>query len=244
MYLKKLILFVFIVISFNASPMGFVESLKKSALQKNVWVPASSALLFSLTGYDGEFSDWASEKKPLFGSVSRAKSYSDAMTFYYFPAANMISKGVQHYYGFRHENLLYHYTSFILAPALTFLFNRELKDRSGRIRPDGSNDLSFPSSHTGIASSFNEEFWYANAHTSPRTLGHSIYYVNEGIVSTVALARLEAKKHHLTDVLVGYSLGKFFSHFFHYYLFSDFQSSSTTINIHPSSSSLKVSWSL
>ena len=235
-----------VALSFMSLPiysLSFTQSVKKAALNKNVWIPSASALLFAITGQDGEISDWASKNKPIFGNIKNAKNYSDAVAFYYLPAANLISKGVSHYQNKHNPNLLVHYTSFLLAPAVTYLMNRVIKDRTGRIRPDSSNDLSFPSAHTSLSSSLNEEFNYHSRILYEGDSYNGIYYFNEALVGSVAWARMEAKKHHLTDVLVGYSLGKFFSHFFHYYLFNKDDQVKLSFDYRPGGfSSGKFSW--
>ncbi len=211
--------------------LGFKESLRKAAFEKNVWIPSATALIFSLTDYDGRITKWASDKKTVFGSKESASQYSDLITFYYFPTINILANGVSHYRGNRHENMMIHHFSFLMAPLFTYLINRVLKDRTGRIRPDASNDLSFPSAHTSIASSMNEELFYQNQSGSNSSFAKGFYYFNEGLVGSVALARMEAKRHHFTDVLVGYSLGKFVSHFIHNYFFDQNNNMKISVDI-------------
>jgi len=109
------------------------------------------------------------------------------------------------------------FLNIISGPALTYLFNNFIKNRSGRLRPDASNRESFPSSHTAIAAAFSEN---ASIHTGSFAGKYAtpINLFNESLVGVVGWARMESKKHHLSDVLVGYSVGKFFTKLFHYWL--------------------------
>jgi hypothetical protein len=215
---KKVTLFLWVmVVSPKLYGLGLYDSLKKAAFQKNVWIPSATALAFGVSDFDGKWTRWASEHRPLFKREKRASQYSDFMTFYYFPIFNLVSRGINYDQNKTQSYSPIGHLNFLVAPTLTYFLSWIIKDRTGRIRPDASNNLSFPSAHTSIASSMNEEFFYSmkNGASSP------IYIINEGIVGTVALARLEARRHHLTDVLVGYSLGKFVSHFLHAYLFNE-----------------------
>jgi len=78
----------------------------------------------------------------------------------------------------------------------------------GRERPDGGNNLSFPSGHT--AQAFTAASWiatdlYRTHENSPMRYAYAtVPYV---FASFVGATRIGGKKHYLTDVLVGGSLG-------------------------------------
>jgi membrane-associated phospholipid phosphatase len=74
-----------------------------------------------------------------------------------------------------------------------------LKYSVRRPRPDGSNNLSFPSGHT--ASTF------ATATVLQRHLGWKVGVPAYAFATYVGAARMSADKHHLSDVLVGAGLG-------------------------------------
>lgn len=85
------------------------------------------------------------------------------------------------------------------AEALTSLMTFGLKHSSDRSRPNGENDLSFPSGHT------------STAFTAATVLGHHYGrvaalagYLAAGFVAT---SRMDAGKHHLSDVVTGATLG-------------------------------------
>ena len=93
--------------------------------------------------------------------------------------------------------------------------NQGLKDLTGRERPDGSNDESFPSGHASKAASranlaINNLTQMNNIPTWLRTT--SIWGLH-GVAVSTGLARVEARKHHLSDVLAGYAVGNFVANF-------------------------------
>jgi len=213
------LLFLFFLISGPVHALSFRESVIKAATSKDVWIPSVSALAFGVTKYDGRISDYASRERPLFGSAQNAQDYSDRIAFYYLPLASAVSTalGANQREMSSKQQKYFSYLNIISGPALTYLFNNFIKNRSGRLRPDASNRESFPSSHTAIAAAFSEN---ASIHTGSFAGKYAtpINLFNESLVGVVGWARMESKKHHLSDVLVGYSVGKFFTKLFHYWL--------------------------
>ena len=85
---------------------------------------------------------------------------------------------------------------------------------SGRTRPDGSDDASFPSGHTSMAT--------AAATMAASNLGyvdtadwllHSGRVGLYGMAAATGWARVEAQKHYPSDVLAGYAIGAFVARF-------------------------------
>jgi hypothetical protein len=74
-----------------------------------------------------------------------------------------------------------------------------LKFATGRSRPDGSNSLSFPSGHTASAA--------ATATVLQRHFGWKAGVPAYAFAAYVGAARLSADKHHLSDVLMGATIG-------------------------------------
>lgn len=193
---------------------GFWNYATHSFKDPLVYGPIIAAVGVSLADLDGEFSDYASDKKPLFGSIQSAKNYSDAVTFTVLP----LYAGLTQYFSLQENGggSAYQYFSFLTPAIATYLLNDMIKNRTGRLRPDNSNLESFPSSHTAIASAFSG---VVNSNLSRigsvQKKASWLPIVNEVVVMSVALARLEAKKHHLTDTLVGYAIGKYFANILH-----------------------------
>jgi len=67
-------------------------------------------------------------------------------------------------------------------------------------RPDGSNDNSFPSGHTSIS--------FAAAATLEKRYGWQVGIPAHVVAAFVGLARVEARKHYVHDVVVGAAIGE------------------------------------
>jgi membrane-associated phospholipid phosphatase len=74
-----------------------------------------------------------------------------------------------------------------------------IKLATGRQRPDGSDGRAFPSGHTASA--------FAMASVLDRHFGLKVGVPTYAFATYVALARLSANKHHMSDVLMGAGLG-------------------------------------
>ena len=186
-----------------------------AALHPMTWAPLSAGLILVSTDVDETVSDWAADRRPLFGSTDRAADVSDALRdglrmgmFVSSVAAPMpraSEKGNAR--GLRH-----------MANNLAYQTNRlatdELKVAFGRERPNKGNNLSLPSGHTSTsftaAASIEQNFATVDLAANERlamTLG--VY----GLAGTTAWARLEARKHFPSDVFIGAALGNFLSRF-------------------------------
>lgn len=85
------------------------------------------------------------------------------------------------------------------AGLVTFLATQALKRTVRRERPDGSNDLSFPSGHTSSA--------FATAAVLWEREGPWIGGLGVALGAYTGLSRMAVHKHHLSDVLFGATLG-------------------------------------
>jgi membrane-associated phospholipid phosphatase len=74
-----------------------------------------------------------------------------------------------------------------------------LKYSAQRTRPDGSNNLSFPSGHTSSA--------FSLAAVANRHYGWKVGVPTYVLASGIGLSRIEKDKHYLSDVLAGATLG-------------------------------------
>jgi membrane-associated phospholipid phosphatase len=102
------------------------------------------------------------------------------------------------------------------AIAATEILTGGLKDGSNRERPDGSDNESFPSGHTSLAFAFAtlanrnlESLDFLEGVRTPLQIGNAV------LASGVGWARVEARKHHPSDVLFGAALGHFVTAFLH-----------------------------
>ena len=92
----------------------------------------------------------------------------------------------------------------VATGGLTFL----LKSAADRERPDISNDNSFPSGHTSISVT---SAMIANRYIDDDNFKILNYY----LAGSVGWGRIEAGKHHPSDVLWGAALGLFTTKFVH-----------------------------
>lgn len=75
-----------------------------------------------------------------------------------------------------------------------------LKEAFPERRPDGSNRKSFPSGHTAIS--------FAAAATLQNRYGWEVGVPAQLVAAFVGLSRVEGRKHHVHDVLVGAAIGE------------------------------------
>jgi membrane-associated phospholipid phosphatase len=181
-------------------------------------VPLAGAGVFALGDLDEKVSDWASEHHPLFGSQSGAADASNYMVGVLgaeaFATALATPSGDTP--GAWALAKLKGGAVEAGAVAATGALSGWLKDGSNRMRPDGSDNESFPSGHSALAFSFAT---LANRNLdSIDFLGDfrtPLQITNTVLASGVAWARVEAHKHHPSDVLFGAALGHFLTAFIH-----------------------------
>lgn len=75
-----------------------------------------------------------------------------------------------------------------------------LKEAFPERRPDGSDNKSFPSGHTSMS--------FAAAATLQNRYGWKVGVPAQLVAAFVGLSRVEARKHHVHDVLVGAAIGE------------------------------------
>ncbi|MEZ5708049.1 MAG: phosphatase PAP2 family protein [Blastomonas sp.] len=75
-----------------------------------------------------------------------------------------------------------------------------MKETFPRLRPDGSDDKSFPSGHTSVS--------FAAAASLHNRYGWEVGIPAQLVAAFVGLSRVEAKRHHVSDVLVGAAIGE------------------------------------
>jgi membrane-associated phospholipid phosphatase len=182
------------------------------------WAPAlgSAAVYFSHS--DQAISDWASSHTPVFGSQKQAGTFSNYL---------LITAGCSAFSAMTTQVLMHNYeTGEIWYPAGVTLFSSGVaigstgliteftKKESGRLRPDKADYLSFPSGHASYSTACAT---VASCNIDLMTLSYRYRLVWEAgtyaLAAGTAWARVEAKKHYLSDVLAGWVLGHFVSQF-------------------------------
>jgi len=181
----------------------------KAARNPNTWVPAAGALLFGATNLDNKVSDDATDHAPVFGA--HADSASDTLRDISIASYLLTAMLVP-------SDSLKSRASGLLVGGSTLLADRllvdGLKTTTARKRPDGSNNSSFPSGHTSLASvSVNMavgNLAYVDMPDWARLTSSAALY---GTAAATGWARVEAGKHYPADVLAGYAIGSFLARF-------------------------------
>jgi hypothetical protein len=139
---------------------------------------------------------------------ARLQSQSDAGDDWWAPgkyvggttAQIALSMGTYAFGRWRHQPKVAHLgMDLVQAQVLTEMIVEPLKWSTQRLRPDGSNSLSFPSGHAAIT--------FATATVIERHLGWRKAILGYGIASYVAVSRLHDNRHWLSDVVFGAAVG-------------------------------------
>jgi hypothetical protein len=179
------------------------------------YVPALVAGGIYFTNSDKGISEWASTKNPIFGSQKNAEQLSNALrnssmlAYLATEAALPIVK---------HDDLIFTSAMGVAAGfaavSLTGESTNLIKNKAARVRPDASDNLSFPSGHTSTSSVFTT---LAAHNIEQMQLGTPWETTLQGglalLTAGTGWARVEAKKHYLSDVLAGAALGHFIGTF-------------------------------
>jgi len=187
-----------------------------SALDSHAtWVPAVGAVAFSIGNLDQRTSDWAVEHRPIFGSQKKAVEYSG----YLLDTTRVFSYGSLYFvpkretgHGFL-KRLLVHEVAVRGSAEVTDMLKRQVK----RTRPNGSDQLSFPSGHATRAFAAANMFRH-NIYDNPSSGGLSkTLWSTWGyfLAGSVGWARIEAGKHYPSDVLAAAALANFLGTFLH-----------------------------
>ncbi len=187
-----------------------------AALEPETWIPALGAAAFQIGDMDEDVSEWASDHTPVFGSQEKAEQASDALTeataAAYLLTAMITPSGEDP--GEWTLAKLKGLGIGIGAVTTAFGVTELIKNQTDRIRPDESDDDSFPSGHTSIASAF-AALGSRNLRSLPlsprnRNLLHAGFTT---LAVTTGWARIEGKRHYPSDVLAGYAIGHFLAAF-------------------------------
>lgn len=195
-----------------------VRAARDALLDPGTLIPLAGAAVFAIDDFDNRASDWAARHNPLFGSEDGASDASDYLK--HALQAEAIATALATPSGDTTEEWLsaklrggvVEAGAVAAAAGLTGLF----KDVTDRQRPDRSGDNSFPSGHATYGGAY--------ATLSNRNLGYidsldevrpAFEAANTVLAVSVGWARVEAGRHHPSDVLVGMALGHFVAAFVH-----------------------------
>ena len=201
--------------SWGAASWPDGERLRSAALEAvrdpATWAPLAGAAVFSLGDIDDNVSEWAVRETPVFGSdpADRSDDLRDLATLAYFATALMVPVDGS---ADRWRGLGVGVGTMLLEGGVT----TGLKELTGRERPNGKNDRSFPSGHAGQAASRAALTRYNLRHIDMPDWARSAANVTLfSVAGGAAWARVEAEKHYPSDVMFGYALGNFIARFMH-----------------------------
>jgi membrane-associated phospholipid phosphatase len=191
------------------------QSTVRALKDPGTWVPAAGAVVISIDDWDGRITDWAVDNTPLFGSAEDAGKASD----YLLAGTNLSMVGTAlavpngpGAWEFKLERVVLEELGVLLTAGLTDV----LKDVTGRERPDGANDRSFPSGHTSQAFTAST---LAGRNVDQLKLSKSgrlaLKSTFTAMAAATAWARVEAGVHYPSDLFAGAALGNFIAIFIH-----------------------------
>ena len=195
------------------------ESAAKAALSPETWVPVAASLALQVDNMDKRISDWASTRNPVFGSQENAQNWSNYLAYSSVGAylitvvATPGGDDTSDWLTSKAKGL----TVGVAAGLATAGSTSFLKTIANRARPNDSSTHthdSFPSGHASASSAFTN-LARQNLESISLSPGERLF-ADIGLVGISAgtgWARIEAKKHYPSDVLVGYALGHFLSSF-------------------------------
>ncbi|MEM7099513.1 MAG: phosphatase PAP2 family protein [Pseudomonadota bacterium] len=185
------------------------QAFRDAATDPHTWVPLVAAGALVAADVDEQWSEDLADEQPLFGSDAEDTSDTlrDVATGAYVLTALLAPS----------ESAADKFRGLSLGAGTMVvdgIVNQGLKDLSGRERPDGSNDESFPSGHASKAASRTNMAIRNLQHMQlPQWASHTTSWGLRGVAFATGLARVEARKHHLSDVLAGYAFGNFVANF-------------------------------
>lgn len=192
------------------------DAARAAATDARTVLPLAGAFVLWMVGGDDEVVDWAVDHTPVFGSRKKADDASDVIVreterldWFVIAAAPSGATPLEWLVG-KARGLVVASAAINGTDETTDL----LKRWTGRERPDESDRRSFPSGHASRAA--------AHATFAARSLdvypvGRRAQAVGDAVFATAAVAtawaRVEAGRHHPTDVLAGLALGHFLTAF-------------------------------
>ena len=183
-------------------------------LEPQTLIPVAGALVFGLSGWDKKVSHWATGHTPIFGSIHNAENDKLYLEIPLYTEAFITALATPS--GGDSKDWVYSKLKGIAvegaAELVTAGATSLLKDTTGRTRPNGSSNKSFPS---GEASAAFSSVALSNRNLDsielPQEVRIPLKVVNILLGSSVAWARVEAQAHFPSDVLASAALGNFLS---------------------------------
>ncbi len=154
---------------------------------------------------------------PVFGSQANAATWSDTLRSVAVVAdvSSVLLTPSGDEAGPWLENKARGYVLDLAAATATIGTTDVLKKTTGRTRPSGADNESFPSGHTSITAAYGRltarNLQYIDMSPGLRS---GLVYGLDAVTFGTAWARIEAGAHYPSDTLFGMALGNFFANFF------------------------------
>lgn len=184
-----------------------------NARDPHVWAPLIGAGVLGFSKQDQKISDWASEKTPVFGSKKVAHEESnehEEVLEAYSYASLFLTRSWDGGYGSYVFNKAKGGVVMYYASSVSHSATNGLKTTFNRERPNKGDHKSMPSGHSSRAATYNlvirRNLQQSRIHPFTNKL---LLYTSGAITAATMWARVEAKMHYTSDILVGYSLGNF-----------------------------------
>lgn len=192
------------------------HALAGAAGAPETWPPATLALALQIDGMDERLSTWAADGTPIFGSGSDAARASDLLvevTSYAHVLSLLATPRGEDARSWTVNKLKGGVLGYIAIGA-TYDMVELLKRATDRTRPDGSDGRSFPSGHAA-SSAVHATLASRNAQSVfPLPALRTASGVTCALLAgSCAWARVEARKHYPSDVLIRLALGHFLGAF-------------------------------
>ena len=179
------------------------QAAKTAALEPGTWVPVAAAGLLTIENADGRLTEWAIDHQPLFGRDADGISndLQKATTALWLGTAIVAPSDSA-------GDKLAGISAGLGAVLLQGTVEVGLKEAVGRERPNGKNSNSFPSGHAGRTQALATMTAYnLQAMDLSVPARYGLVATAQVLAAGTAWARVEAGKHHVSDVLVGSAIG-------------------------------------
>lgn len=187
---------------------------RAAATDPYTWIPLAGAAALQIGDADDEIADWARREHPLFGSTDNAQDASDWLRLATLGSYAGIGLGAPgskgQWWAGKRAGFTVGAATLLATKGITSI----LKTTTGRTRPNGRNNDSFPSGHSGFSAA--SARLASDALDSYDLTAGQRFAANAGLFSLVTAtgwARLEAGEHRPSEVLVGAALGNFLAVF-------------------------------
>ncbi|MDF3937145.1 phosphatase PAP2 family protein [Pseudomonas citronellolis] len=191
------------------------DSAQRAVVDPGTWAPVAGAAVIAAGNWDHKWQKSAANHEWFFGgdanqAADRMLNISTAVSVATALVASPKGLDNEETWSWRGRNLA---LLTVDRYAVTGLVE-EWKEISGRDRPDGIPDDSFPSKHTAVTATHNQftrrNLDYIDMDPTLRFTAKAGLYTVDGLT---ALSRVEGSKHYPTDTLVGMAVGNFVANF-------------------------------